>query len=101
MQTMKKQTKAIIAAVSSLLSMALVSGGYLLLSFIIGMLIMSPLWLMVAKVIMNIAFIIYNVIPASERFCDWIERTITEWYTRWRYRPQKHGNTIVYQAYVI
>ena len=98
---MRRKTKVLLQAVSSLLAMALTSGGYLLVSFVIGVLIVSPLWLMVAKVILNISFIIYNVIPLSAAVADWIENKVTAVYRYFRFRPRETPTGKVYYAEIV
>jgi len=95
---MRRKTRVIIEAVSNLLAMALASGGYLLVSFIIGVLIVSPMWLMVAKVILNISFIIYNVIPFSSRVGDWISGKVLSVYRYFKFKPRKTSTGTVYYA---
>jgi hypothetical protein len=98
---MRRKTKVILEAVSSLLAMALASGGYLLMSFIMGMLIVSPLWLMVAKIMLNVCFIIYNVIPFSSKVGDWISDKVTKVYRYFKFRPSETATGRVYYAEII
>lgn len=98
---MRRKTKVILEAVSALLSMALASGGYLLMSFIIGIMIMSPLWCMVAKIMLNITLIMYNVLPLSGRVADWIEDKVVSVYRYFKFRPRETPVGTVYYAEII
>lgn len=98
---MRRKTKVILEAVSGLLSMAVASGGYLLMSFIIGVLIVSPLWAMVAKMMLNVMFIIYNVLPLSGKVYDWIDHQVTSVYRYFKFRPRETTSGKVYYAEII
>lgn len=98
---MKRQTKAIIKAVSALLAMAVTSGGYLLLSFVASVLIVSPLWFLITRILLNIMFVVYNIMPVSNRLSDWINDHINTAYMWYKYRPRTSGDQTIYQAIII
>lgn len=98
---MRKKTKVILEAISGLLSMAVASGGYLLASFIIGVLIVSPLWAMVARMMLNVMFIIYNVLPLSGKVYDWIDHKVTSIYRYFKFRPRETPAGKVYYAEIV
>jgi len=98
---MKRSTKIILEAVASLLGMAVATGGYLLMLFIAGILIMSPLWYSVAYVVINIMTIGYHLSPVSNKVIDWISDQVESAYIWLRFRPRKHNGVVVYNAVFI
>lgn len=88
---MKLRTKTILQAVSTLICIAMQSGGYYLVLFILAMLQLNPWINLFVLLFTNIGLIFFIISPWYNRFCDYIEDKVFgvyNWFARRKERAK-------------
>lgn len=99
---MRQKTKVIIQAIASLLHIALTTGGYFLMVYILSFLtLVSPLSWLICQGILSMTFLLYQVLPVSDKVVRWIESKVTSVYRYFKFRPRETSTGKVYYAEII
>ena len=95
---MRNRTITIIDALAVVISTALQFGGYAFAVFIFALFISHPLVMLLFKLVLNVLLALFAFSPLSDKFEQWISKTIRNAWWMFRYRPRECGDNMIYYA---